>query len=294
MKSADLEGTPGPDGSPVYLTYDNRASYVDMYAELAGLEFINLCHQGDATAQMVSRAADFATMNTTGCTKWGMLIGTNDANTSVTTTVYGTNLSSIIDSFVGAAPVNSVILTSHIFSPTNKDITGYNGQIDSTAPTKQTANPNYLFPVADFATTANLVLNANPGGDMQDALHLNSTGAAKIRDALPAMFASVVPGSPSQPGAATGNVQITLTWLAVTNATAYEVYRDGVTKIFDGNALTYTDNVAGGSTHSYTVKAKNGLGTSAPSAGRSIAANVGGGGGGGAGGAAGGRLSIGL
>ncbi len=74
-----------------------------------------------------------------------------------------------------------------------------------------------------------------------------------------------MPARPTSVHAAAGDAEVTLTWTAVSNATSYEIQRDGV-KLATSLSTTYVDQTAlNGHTYSYDVIAHNTAGDSAVS-----------------------------
>ena len=74
-----------------------------------------------------------------------------------------------------------------------------------------------------------------------------------------------MPARPTSVNATAGDAEVTLTWTAVSNATSYEIERDGV-KLATSLSTTYVDQTAvNGHTYSYNVIAHNSAGDSAVS-----------------------------
>ena len=92
---------------------------------------------------------------------------------------------------------------------------------------------------------------------------LSTTNNGSLTDPLSLSYA--VTSAPSTPGSlAKSATGIVLSWAAATGATGYRIFKDGGgAPLYDGTALTYTDNLTDALAHTYQVLAYNGAGASA-------------------------------
>jgi hypothetical protein len=122
--------------------------------------------------------------------------------------------------------------------------------------------------LVDTTTTRSYVdTNLNQSGTYNYQIAaVNSQGTIGARSAAMSVeFHLAVPSAPGSVSATSPAKQPTLQWSAVTAATSYTVYRDGVS-LATVTTATYTDTTASNGSHNYWIVSNNNAGSSAPSA----------------------------